>query len=958
MAKAKTTEEWAISRDLFLDFLKEECESAIKEIVDRADKRTIQRARVKIENAKKKVDNAHLRVALGANAKAEDGIEFSDDVDRLVSDTYEKIDHYLSLDSYEMLHNDNYSFKSNMSDVSQNDSRQRDDDFQSVYSKSPRVNNPNSSPIKVERNSSESSQATSSQTNQISQLLENLLRQDKQSSLFNVTLNAQPDIKMFEGDPKEWPQFISCFIDLVHNAQSSDAQRFARLKQLLSPQVRAHISEYLVSSETYQQALDTLQKRYGLPMIIGKAHMSAIYNAKPIKDNDHAALDSFSALVSSAVSALRQNGYEDELKLSLGLEPVYNKLPPRLKEKYGMKIIKMSPRKPTLVDFADWLSEKVLCHRLTAELNSSGTPKETTQKTSNKGSERKAPHRVFATNESTSREVTCPHCKETHELVNCNKFKSANGHDKVKIIQELKLCFRCLKKGHRSSDCWARVKCNHENCGRRHLTLVHNLPKAPQNGPAETSETTRTQAQASPAQTTRSQPGNAQASSSNACLATQSKNTTTLLNVVPVILRAKNKEIRTHALLDSGSDSTLLKSEIASMLNLKGVVKQSRFKTFDGGEAVTNSFIVNVSISAIDESAVFMCNNVNAIDHLNLPKRKFDVASLKQKWLHLRDLNIPQVDYGEIGILIGADQQRAHSQLDCRHPPIGVVAPSGIRTPFGWCIVGPVQSGGESDPFVLSTFIERDDELSKQVEKFWLIETMPLFPGIKPPMTHEDKLALEIVNKSTVYNNEEYTVGLPWISPSVTLPNNSKMALRRLNAVTHRFRRDPLFYEQYESTIKEYIEKGYARKLPETEQTISINRTWYLPHHGVVHPRKPDKLRVVFDASARYNGVSLNSKLLKGPCLVSDIVCILLRYREKPIGVSGDIKQMFLQVKVKEEDRAALRFLWRTDKKQSTPDVYEMCVQIFGYRRHSYARKFYKPMQRSSLLIIQPLRQE
>ena len=42
-------------------------------------------------------------------------------------------------------------------------------------------------------------------------------------------------------------------------------------------------------------------------------------------------------------------------------------------------------------------------------------------------------------------------------------------------------------------------------------------------------------------------------------------------------------------------------------------------------------------------------------------------------------------------------------------------------------------------------------------------------------------------------------------------------------------------------------------------------KTWYIPHHWVVHAAKPRKVRVVFDCSAEYRGTSLNNQLTSGP---------------------------------------------------------------------------------------------
>ena len=97
-----------------------------------------------------------------------------------------------------------------------------------------------------------------------------------------VNLPQQHDMKPFNGDPKEWSTFISCFKEIVHNASNSNALRLARLKQLLSSNVRATIAEYLDSPDTYQEALTALEGRYGEPFMLGRAHFAAVTNAKPI----------------------------------------------------------------------------------------------------------------------------------------------------------------------------------------------------------------------------------------------------------------------------------------------------------------------------------------------------------------------------------------------------------------------------------------------------------------------------------------------------------------------------------------------------------------------------------------------------------------------------------------------------------------------------------------------------
>ena len=106
--------------------------------------------------------------------------------------------------------------------------------------------------------------------------------------------------------------------------------------------------------------------------------------------------------------------------------------------------------------------------------------------------------------------------------------------------------------------------------------------------------------------------------------------------------------------------------------------------------------------------------------------------------------------------------------------------------------------------------------------------------------------------------------------------------------------------------------------------------TWYLAHHGVFHARK-QKIRVVFDCSARFAGTSLNSHLLQGPDLINNLVGVLLRFRQDKFAVMADLESMFHQVRVPTEDQDLLRFLWWPKGDTTTkPKEYCMHVHIFG----------------------------
>src|SRR5207253_291380 len=66
------------------------------------------------------------------------------------------------------------------------------------------------------------------------------------------------------------------------------------------------------------------------------------------------------------------------------------------------------------------------------------------------------------------------------------------------------------------------------------------------------------------------------------------------------------------------------------------------------------------------------------------------------------------------------------------------------------------------------------------------------------------------------------------------------------------------------------------------------------------NPNKSEKeIWVVFDAAATMQGVSLNSQLYMGPDILRSLVGTLFKLRQRNFGFCGDIKVMFLRIKIR-----------------------------------------------------------
>ena len=140
--------------------------------------------------------------------------------------------------------------------------------------------------------------------------------------------------------------------------------------------------------------------------------------------------------------------------------------------------------------------------------------------------------------------------------------------------------------------------------------------------------------------------------------------------------------------------------------------------------------------------------------------------------------------------------------------------------------------------------------------------------------------------------------------------------------------KDDRLHQQYTEFMQEILGKGYAKESKSTQQD---GRVWYLPHHGVYHPRKPDKIRVVFDCSSKLNGRSINKELLMGLDLTNQLIGVLTRFRQEEVAVIADIEKMYFQILVADEHRSLLRFLWWKDGDMSKEIIdHEICVHVFG----------------------------
>ena len=97
--------------------------------------------------------------------------------------------------------------------------------------------------------------------------------------------------------------------------------------------------------------------------------------------------------------------------------------------------------------------------------------------------------------------------------------------------------------------------------------------------------------------------------------------------------------------------------------------------------------------------------------------------------------------------------------------------------------------------------------------------------------------------------------------------------------------------KEYQTTIKEYIQKGYLRRVPPDEKPPP--EVLYLLHFPEIRMDKSTlKVRIVFDFSAKCEGISLNDVIHPGPKLQKNPFDVPVRFRRNTsLRYQGDVPQ-------------------------------------------------------------------
>ena len=304
----------------------------------------------------------------------------------------------------------------------------------------------------------------------------------------------------------------------------------------------------------------------------------------------------------------------------------------------------------------------------------------------------------------------CVQCSGLHGVWRCRVFRNSPLRDRVKVVQQHRLCRVCLAQGHIARFCGSGFRCRISGCGRDHHYLLHHAQENDVGKNTEARHENVTRGPITPKSTqihdTRVIPGSASVEQVNpvnppavcSSTAVQSNDTVAVtavgssrprvcFKVVPVKISypGSTERITTHAFLDSGSDATFCLESLARKLGVEEMKPTNYTMITVNSEEQRSGYKVQLSIESLQRDVKFDLNDVLTTSSLPVTLQHMPSYEDLRRWPHLSDVDLHEAKEGEVSILIGADRPDIiEKQLDKREGESG--EPVAVRT--GW-LVGP-----------------------------------------------------------------------------------------------------------------------------------------------------------------------------------------------------------------------------------------------------------------------------
>ncbi|XP_062703659.1 uncharacterized protein LOC134286105 [Aedes albopictus] len=632
-------------------------------------------------------------------------------------------------------------------------------------------------------------------------------------------------LPVFTGKPEDWPLFYGTYVASNEACGFSDVENLVRLQESLKGPALESVRGQLILPRCVPKIIDKLRQLYGRPELILQSHLERIRKLEPPKPDRLATFVPFGNAIEQLCEHLEAANLQQHMVNPILIQDLVDKLPANDKREWVR--FKRTKKRVTLRTFTDFVASIVeeACEANVC-LDQKQEPKAMRgNRGSSDGSRARIMEKGVVMNHDTTNSIArvpvertklkaCKACQRTdHRLRFCEDFRKLAYADRMNVVTRWKLCDICLND-HGNASCKFKIRCDVGGCQQRHNPLLH-----PVGSVVGTSIHIRT------------------ASS-------------ILFRIIPVRLFCGDKAVTTLAFLDEGASVTMIENELADYLGVVGVPERLTITwTADIFREEKGARRVSVWSSAIDSEERLLLNDVYTVESLRLPVQSLDAAAMSKQYRHLQNLPITSYREARPGMLIGLNNLHSFAPIEAKWGAPG--EPIAVRCKLGWTVYGPRKGPVSSTKAVLG-FHEgiSNENLHDLIKTHYALDESVVTVKME---SRDDERALSIMRTTTKRIGNRFETGLLWKTDHVKFPNSYEMAVRRLLHLERKLEKDPELYENVRKQVEEYQQKGYAHLVTEEEiSRTDPEQVWYLPLNVVLNPRKPGKVRLVWDAAATF----------------------------------------------------------------------------------------------------------
>ena len=395
-------------------------------------------------------------------------------------------------------------------------------------------------------------------------------------------------------------------------------------------------------------------------------------------------------------------------------------------------------------------------------------------------------------------------------------------------------------------------------------------------------------------------------------------------------------------LWDPGSTLSFITFDLARSLDLKDQPVELEIFTVGGEKKVISSQKYTVVFFYSNSQEVAM--EVFGIDQISTGIEKVSIDGMVQLFSNEDAKKAKRPASGVIGLLIGFSYAAYH--------PVKIEEVGHLllmKNRFEIIVAGTHPEIQETTRTLVKHVIGL--HVAANIEEFHNIESLgvtchPKCGGCRcgkchtcgKDMTLVEEREHELIKEGLEFNTQSgrWLAHYPWIKDPSCLPDNRSFAYAVLKSTEKRLQKNPLHAETYQKQMDDMLERKAARPIYDRELKSYPGPKFYIAHHDVLSPHSMSTpMRVVFNSSARVKGgPSLNEYLAKGPCLLNQLLGILLRFRQDRFAFIGDIKKMFHSIDISKRDQMSHLYLWRNLDTDERPSTYAMTAVNMGIVLH------------------------